>query len=67
MEMVRRRSERIVIHVQKSIERYVCEDVEMGCCDMEKNVIMGKRMAMMGSVHLSVRKRKILEHIVEME
>ena len=56
-----------MIHVQKSIERYVCEDVEMGCCDMEKNVIMGKRMAMMGSVHLSVRKRKILEHIVEME
>ena len=66
MEMERRRSEKIVRHVQKSIEKYVCEDVEMEWYDMEKSVIIEMRMDMMGSVHLSVRKRKILEHIVEM-
>ena len=67
MEMERRRSEKIVRHVQKSIEKYVCEDVEMEYCDMEKSVIIEMIMDMMGSVHLSVRKRKILEHIVEIK
>ena len=64
--MGRRRIEKIVRRVQMSIEMYVCEDVGTEWYDMEKNVIMGKEMDMMGSVHLSVRKRVIQEHIVEM-
>ena len=39
-EMEKRKNEKIVKDVRKSIERYVCEDVEMERCDMEKNVIM---------------------------
>ena len=59
-------NERIVRIVRRNIEKYVCEDVEMEWYDMEKNVIMGERMDMMVSVHLSVRKRQIQERIVEM-
>ena len=40
VEMEKRKNEKIVKHVRKSIERYVCEDVEMERYDMEKNVIM---------------------------